>query len=89
MRAWRKAAAIKAAIRGQGLAKYLMDYICAELSSFGFDTLYLITTHTDLYERCGFEYLCNVREDCGKYARMYRRTSACGAGMAALRSFLD
>ncbi len=75
--------------RGQGLAKYLMDYISAELSAFGCDTLYLLTSHTDFYEKCGFYYFCDAVEDCGDTARIYRRVSHCGESMIALKSFLD
>lgn len=75
--------------RGQGLAKYLMDYICADLSRLGTDTLYLITSHTEFYEKCGFHYFCDVKEDGGDTARMYRRISRCGDSMAQLRTFLD
>lgn len=75
--------------RGQGLAKYLMDYISAELSAFGCDTLYLLTSHTEFYEKCGFHYFCDAVEDCGDTARIYRRVSHCGESMIALKSFLD
>lgn len=75
--------------RGQGLAKYLLDYICADISRLGTDTLYLITSHTEFYEKCGFHYFCDVTEDGGDTARMYRRISACGESMAQLKTFLD
>lgn len=75
--------------RKQGLSKYLLDYVCADLSRLGCDTVYLLTDHTEFYERCGFEYFCDVREDGGDLARVYRRISRCGADMAALKSFLD
>lgn len=75
--------------RGQGLAKYLMDYISAELCAFGCDTVYLLTSHTEFYEKCGFHYFCDAVEECGDTARIYRRISRCGESMAALKSFLD
>ena len=75
--------------RKQGLSKYLMDLTCAELSRRGCNTAYLITSHTEFYERCGFEFFCSVKEDCGSTARMYRRVSKCGASMEAIRTFLD
>lgn len=75
--------------RGEGLAKYLLDYICADLSRLGTDTVYLLTSHTEFYEKCGFSYFCDVKEDCGDTARVYRRISACGASMAQLKTFLD
>lgn len=75
--------------RGQGLAKYLLDFICADLSKQGIDTTYLLTSHTEFYEKCGFEYFCDVKEDGGDTARVYRRISKCGESMAALKTFLD
>lgn len=75
--------------RKQGLSKFLLDYVCADLARLGRGTLYLITTHTQFYERCGFEYYCDVKEDSGDTARMYRRISRCGESMEALRTFLD
>ncbi len=75
--------------RGQGLAKYLLDFICADLSALGIGTAYLLTSHTEFYEKCGFEYFCDAQEDCGGTARIYRRVSQCGKSMTALKSFLD
>ncbi len=75
--------------RGQGLAKYLLDYICADLSRLGYDTAYLLTSHTEFYEKCGFHYFCDAKEDCGDTARIYRRISHCGKSMEALKNFLD
>lgn len=75
--------------RGQGLAKFLLDYVCADLSARGCDTVYLLTSHTQFYEKCGFEYFCDVKEDCGDTARVYRRVSHCGESMSTLKSFLD
>ena len=75
--------------RGQGLAKFLLDYICADLSRMGVDTSYLLTSHTEFYEKCGFDYFCDAKEDCGDTARIYRRICRCGESMSALSSFLD
>lgn len=75
--------------RGQGLAKYLLDFICADLSRQGIDTTYLLTSHTEFYEKCGFDYFCNAKEDGGDTARVYRRISKCGGSMAELKTFLD
>ncbi|MGN0688353.1 MAG: GNAT family N-acetyltransferase, partial [Oscillospiraceae bacterium] len=75
--------------RGRGIAKYLLDYVCADLSRLGTDTLYLITNHDDFYEKCGFEHYCSVKEDNGHTAKLYRRISRCGESMGALKSFLD
>ena len=59
--------------RKQGISRALLNHVCAELKEFGRETAYLITDHTDYYERCGFEFLCMVEEDGGGMARMYCR----------------
>jgi len=59
--------------RMQGISRALLDYACAEIRAFGREHAYLLTDHTDYYERCGFEFFCMVEEDGGAMARMYRR----------------
>lgn len=58
--------------RGHGLAGRLLDAVCADMSSRGIDTLYLLTDHTSFYERYGWEFFCKAQGD-GKAApsRMY------------------
>lgn len=60
--------------RRQGLAKYLLDFVCEDMAKFGYDILYLITSHTEFYERCGWEFFCHVKEIQGKTVRMYKHT---------------
>ncbi len=57
--------------RGQGIARDMMAYICEDLQSLGYPDMYLITTHTEFYERCGWEFYCMVEEDDGGQVRMY------------------
>ena len=71
--------------RGRGLAKRLLDFVCDDMAEMGFPLLYLITSHRSFYEKCGWEYLCDVKEDCGHIARMYRHISY----RTLLKSFLD
>lgn len=71
--------------RGRGLAKMLLDLVCDDMAEMGFPVLYLITSHTSFYEKCGWEYFCEVKEDCGKISRMYRHISY----KTLLKSFLD
>ena len=59
--------------RKRGLAKGLLDHACDELAARGIGTAYLITDHTDFYERCGWAFFTMVEEDGGGHARMYRR----------------
>lgn len=61
--------------RGRGLAKMLLDLVCDDMAEMGFPVLYLITNHTNFYEKCGWEFFCDVQEDCGNNARMYRHVS--------------
>lgn len=46
--------------RGQGIARALLDYVSGDMKAQGIDTLYLVTSHTALYERYGWEYYCPV-----------------------------
>ena len=47
--------------RCEGIAGELLTYICEDMLTRGIDTLYLVTDHTEFYERYGWEYLCAVR----------------------------
>ena len=58
--------------RGRGIAGELLDYICSDMSRRGIDVLYLVTDHASFYERYGWTFLCNVRNDGEPYdSRMY------------------
>jgi len=59
--------------RMQGVSRALLDHACAEIKAFGRENAYLITTHTQYYEHCGFEFYTMVEEDDGGQVRMYRR----------------
>lgn len=48
--------------RSQGIAGRLLNFICKDMKSKGIDTLYLVTEHTNFYERYGWEFLCMVQE---------------------------
>ena len=43
--------------RNQGIAGFLLQYVCDDMSTMGIDTLYLLTDHTGFYERYGWEFL--------------------------------
>lgn len=49
--------------RCKGIAGKLLQYVCDDMSSFGIDTLYLITDHTAFYERYHWTFLCMVQGD--------------------------
>lgn len=59
--------------RRQGIARRLLDRACDALAAHGIESAYLITDHTDFYERCGWTFHTMVEENDGGYARMYRR----------------
>ena len=65
---------VEPAFRGRGLARALLEHICRGMAALGVTELYLITGHTALYERLGWEFVTMV--DCtdgSAPARLYRR----------------
>jgi len=62
---------VKENYRGQGIAKYILDFSRKDLSNMGFEKLYLITDHTEFYEKCGWDFLTMVNGDDGSSERMY------------------
>ena len=54
---------VEEAFRGRGIAGMLLDCAVREMAARGIGTLYLVTDHTGLYERYGWEYLCPVVSD--------------------------
>ncbi len=57
--------------RNRGIAKYLLNLIRKEAACLGFSRLYLVTDHTDFYEKCGWEFLTMVLDTDGMPERMY------------------
>lgn len=49
--------------RRQGIAGRLLDIVVEDMRSKGIAPIYLITDHTDFYERYGWEFLCMVQGD--------------------------
>ena len=49
--------------RCRGIAGRLLDMAVEELRKKGISPVYLVTDHTDFYERYGWEYLCPVQGD--------------------------
>lgn len=66
---------VEEAYRRQGLAKKLLDHAAEQLALHGIDTVYLITTHTEFYEHCGFTFYGMIEEDDGNMIRMYCKRS--------------
>ncbi len=49
--------------RNQGIAWKMLDFVCKEFKAMGIETLYLVTDHTNFYERYGWKFLCMVQGD--------------------------
>lgn len=66
---------VEESYRKQGFSRALMDHAVKALAGNGIRDVYLITTHTDYYERLGFSYIGDVEEDDGGMIRMYHRST--------------
>lgn len=64
---------VEEAYRKCGYARTLLTHACQELSSKGIHDVYLITDHTNFYEKCGWTFYGMVEEDSGKRTRMYHK----------------
>lgn len=49
--------------RGRGLAGRLLDRAVEDLRAAGLSPVYLVTDHTGLYERYGWEFLCLATDE--------------------------
>lgn len=58
--------------RKQGIARAMLDYMCRDMENMGISVLYLLTDHTDFYEKCGWAFFGMVEDSEGNMARMYR-----------------
>lgn len=57
--------------RGNGVARRLLGVLRSHAGHLGFPELYLVTDHTEFYEKCGWEFLTVVSGDDGEQERMY------------------
>lgn len=62
---------VEEAQRRQGIAKALLDFARADAKKLGFERLYLVTEHTEFYEKCGWQFLTMAREPDGNALRLY------------------
>ena len=53
------------AYRSQGIAGNLLNLAVEDMKSKGISPVYLITDHTDFYERYGWEFFCTVQGSVG------------------------
>ena len=59
--------------RNKGIMKMLLNFICDDIKKLGEKEVYLLTDHTEFYEKCGFDYFTQVEEDGGAFSRCYKR----------------
>lgn len=59
-------------MRGQGLARELLEWIRRDMDGMGIPMLYLVTNHTDFYEKCGWEFFTMAQGTDGVPIRVYR-----------------
>lgn len=57
--------------RNQGIAGFMLEYVCKDMAGLGIRTLYLLTDHVGFYERYGWRFVCMVRGNDGALSRMY------------------
>ena len=58
--------------RNKGIAGYLLNMVVNDLKPKGITPVYLVTDHTNFYERYGWEFLCMVNGDGeSEMTRMY------------------
>ena len=58
--------------RGRGIAGRLLNMAVEDLRSKGITPVYLLTDHTDFYERYGWDFFCMAQGDGESYpSRMY------------------
>lgn len=63
---------VERACRGRGLARALLRYIREDAARMGITTLYLVTEHTDFYEKCGWRHCAMCKGDDGVPMRVYK-----------------
>lgn len=62
--------------RDQGIARSLLDFVKRDMGKMGVQKLYLVTDHTEFYEKCGWSFLTRVNDEDGCPERMY--VAECG-----------
>lgn len=62
---------VEPAFRGRGLARQMLENVCRDMAQMGQTDLYLLTDHTALYEKMGWQFQEMVQENSGEFARCY------------------
>lgn len=63
---------VEEAYRNQGIARHILNFVKEDMGGMGIKTLYLVTDHTEFYEKCGWSFFTMVNDDEGVPERMYR-----------------
>lgn len=58
--------------RNQGIAQEILSLARKDMKNMGIERLYLVTDHTDFYERYEWEFLSMVQDNEGIPVRMYQ-----------------
>ena len=64
---------VKEKYQRKGLARKLLNKACSHLKEHDINDVYLITTHTEFYEKVGFDFYGEIEEDSGDLVRCYHR----------------
>lgn len=62
---------VEESCRRQGIARHLLDCMKREAGEMGFEALYLVTDHTEFYEKCGWRFLTMAEDEEGSPIRVY------------------
>lgn len=65
---------VKEEYQGKGICRSMFNYVCNDLKNNELYDVYLITTHTELYEHLEFEYIGDIEEDDGGMVRCYHKS---------------
>ena len=57
--------------RKRGIARWLLEEICADMSRLGWKRLYLVTQHTGFYEKCCWKYIAMAQDEDKEMMRVY------------------
>lgn len=64
---------VKEEYQGKGICRCMFNFLCDDLLKHNINDIYLITTHTKLYERLGFNYYGDIEEEDGGIVRCYHK----------------
>ena len=64
---------VKEKYQKNGISRHLLNSCCSYLKEKEIENAYLITSHTEFYEKVGFTYYGEIEEDSGDKIRCYYR----------------